>query len=90
MARSNGRSEVAVKSMKHLLMDNTGPNGHLNTDNFLEAMLQYRNTPIAATGISPSRYVFHRPIRDFLPDINIGQEMDWVKVKRQHQEAREK
>ena len=89
-ARSNGRAEVGVKSMKRLLMDNTGPNGHLNTDNFLEAILQYRNTPDAATGISPARYIFHRPIRDFLPDINIGQVMDWEAVSKEHQEAREK
>ena len=89
-ARSNGRAEVAVKSMKRLLMDNTGPNGSLNTDNFLEAILQYRNTPDTATGISPARYIFHRPIRDFLPDINIGQKFDWEKVNKQYQEAREK
>ena len=89
-ARSNGRAEVAVKSMKRLLTDNIGPNGHLHTDNFLEAILQYRNTPDAATGISPARYVFHRPIRDFLPDITIGKTMDWEVTMKQHQEAREK
>ena len=89
-AKSNGRAEVAVKSMKRLLMDNTGTNGHLNTDNFLEAILQYRNTPDAATGISPARYVFHRPIRDFLPDISIAKKTDWEELTRQHQEAREK
>ena len=88
--RSNGRAEVGVKSMKRLLMDNIGPNGHLHTDNFLEAILQYRNTPDAATGISPAKYVFHRPIRDFLPDINIGKIMDWEVTTKQHQEAREK
>ena len=70
--------------MKRLLMDNIGPNGHLHTDNFLEAILQYRNTPDAATGISPARYVFHRPIRDFLPDINIGKTMDWEVISKQH------
>ena len=89
-ARSNGRAEVAVKSMKRLLMDNTGPNGSLNTDKFLEAILQYRNTPDTATGISPARYIFHRPIRDFLPDINIGKHLDWEEIKKQNQEAREK
>ena len=30
-AKSNGRAEVAVKSMKRLLMDNTGPHGNLDS-----------------------------------------------------------
>ena len=88
-ARSNGRAEVAVKSMKRLLMDNTGPNGNLHTDDFLAAILQYRNTPDTATGISPAMYTFHRPLRDFLPDINIGRRSNWEEITTQHQEARE-
>ena len=89
-ARSNGRAEVAVKSMKRLLMDNTGPSGNLNNDEFLRAILQYRNTPDTATGISPAMYIFHRPIRDFLPDLNIGKSKEnWNDVITAHQEARE-
>ena len=89
-ARSNGRAEVAVKSMKRLLMDNTGPSGSLNNDEFLRAILQYRNTPDTATGISPAMYIFHRPIRDFLPDINIRKPQEnWNDVITSHQDARE-
>ena len=88
-ARSNGRAEVAVKSMKRLLMDNTGPNGSLNNEDFLRAILQYRNTPDAATDTSPAMYIFHRPIRDFLPDINISKtDEEWGKVITSHQKAR--
>lgn len=89
-ARSNGRAEVAVKSMKRLLMDNTGTSGSLNNDEFLKAILQYRNTPDTATGISPAMYIFHRPIRDFLPDINIRKPQEnWNDVITSHQDARE-
>jgi hypothetical protein len=37
---------LAVKVGKKLLRDNTRHVGSLNTDNFMRAMLQYRNTPM--------------------------------------------
>ena len=43
--QSNGRAEVAVKTAKRLLMANIGPNGDLNNDSFLLALLQLNNTP---------------------------------------------
>ena len=64
---SNCRAEIAVKTVKRLLMDNTGPSGTLDTDSFQRAMLQYRNTPDKETGISPAQCIFGRPIRDFIP-----------------------
>ena len=71
-------------------MDNTGTSGSLNNDEFLKAILQYRNTPDTATGISPAMYIFHRPIRDFLPDINIRKPQEnWNDVITSHQDARE-
>ena len=42
--QSNGRAEVAVKIAKRLLRSNTGPSGDLDTDRFLRAMMQLRNT----------------------------------------------
>ena len=64
---SNTRAEVAVKTVKRMLIDNTDQNGSLNTDKFQRAMLQYRNTPDPETKLSPAMCVFGRSIRDFIP-----------------------
>lgn len=64
---SNSRAEIAVKTIKRLIMDNTGNSGSLDTDRFQRAILQYRNTPDRDTGLSPAMCVFGRTIRDFIP-----------------------
>ena len=64
---SNSRAEIAVKTVKRMIMENTGPNGTLDTDSFQRAMLQYRNTPDRDTGLSPAMCVFGRSLRDFIP-----------------------
>ena len=64
---SNCRAEIGVKTMKRLLVDNTGPGGSLDTDKVLRGLLQYRNTPDPETGLSPAEIVFGRQIRDFTP-----------------------
>ena len=66
---SNCRAEVAVKTMKRLITDNTGGKGDLDTDAVQRAVLQYRNTPDPDTKISPAMCVFGRMIRDFIPVI---------------------
>ena len=63
---SNGRAELAVKSVKRLMRKNVGPFGSLDTDRFLKAMLQFRNTPDPDCGVSPAEIVFGRPLRDNL------------------------
>ena len=68
--QSNGRGEVAVKKCKRLLMDNIGPNGSLNNDNFLRAILQVRNTPDPDCNISPAEILFGRPLRDAFSFVN--------------------
>ena len=42
---SNCRVEVGVKTVKRMLMNNTGPWGSLDADAFQRAMLKYRNRP---------------------------------------------
>ena len=64
---SNQRAELAVKSMKRLIRENTGPNGSLNNDSFLRAVMMYRNTPDRDTERSPAQVIFGRNLRDFLP-----------------------
>ena len=64
---SNCRAEIGVKTVKRLIMSNTGPCGELDTDAFQRAVLQYRNTPDPETKLSPAMCVFGRPIKDFIP-----------------------
>ena len=66
-AQSNGRAELGVKAAKRILLDNTGPNGSINTDHATRALLMYRNTPIQHLGLSPAQILFHRSLRDCVP-----------------------
>ena len=68
-AQSNGRAEVAVKSVKRLLEDNVGSNGDLNTDKVVCALLQYRNTPDRDCHLSPAQILFGRTLRDGIPQL---------------------
>ena len=68
--QSNGRAEVAVKSAKRMLRDNVSPDGDLNNDSFLRALLQLRNTPDPDCGMSPAEVVFGRPLRDAFSFVN--------------------
>ena len=63
----NCRAEVAVKTVKCMLMDNTGPTGSLDADQFQRAMLVLRNTIDPETRASPALILFGRPIRDPIP-----------------------
>ena len=68
-AQSNGRAEVAVKTVKRLLMSNTGPTGAIDNDRFLRAM-HLRNSPDPDCGISPAQIVFGRPLKDAFSFVN--------------------
>ena len=65
--QSNGRAELAVKTAKRILEENTASNGSLNTDRACQALLQYRNTPLQNLGLSPAQILFHRNLRDCVP-----------------------
>ena len=67
--QANRQSELAVKSTKHLIMENVGNNGQLDTDQLACALLIHRNTPDPMTGLSPSKILFARVLRDHLPAI---------------------
>jgi transposase InsO family protein len=59
--QSNGLAESAVKSMKKLVIW-TVPNGDLDNEVFLQALVEWRNTP-RHHGASPAEIVFGQPIR---------------------------
>ena len=67
---SNGRAELAVKSTKRLLMDNISPNGDLDNDKMVRALLIQRNTPDSGCKLSPAQILFGRPLRDSLPTLS--------------------
>ena len=67
---SNGRAELAVKTAKRLLMDNISPNGSLDNDGIVQALLVYRNTPDPGCKLSPAQILLGRPLRDTLPCIS--------------------
>ena len=68
--QSNGRAEVAVKAAKRLLRSNVTASGSLNSDKFLRALLQLRNTPDPDCNVSPAQIIFGRPLKDAFSFIN--------------------
>ena len=61
--QSNGHAECSVKLMKHLLAK-TG--GKIDSPEFLEGLLEFRNSP-RADGHSPAQILFGRALRSRLP-----------------------
>ena len=54
-----------VKSMK-MLLTKCSPNGDIETEEFMEALIEYRNTP-KKEGLSPSQLVFGHNMRSTIP-----------------------
>ncbi|XP_045130248.1 uncharacterized protein LOC123515570 [Portunus trituberculatus] len=56
----NGHAEVAVKSVKHLILK-TAPSGNIDTEEFARGLLELRNSP-NYTGRSPSQHLYGHPL----------------------------
>jgi hypothetical protein len=69
-AQSNGRAELAVKTTKRLLRENTGNGGSLDTDAFVQAQMTHRNTPDPDCRLSPSEILFGHKLRDAMPRLD--------------------
>jgi hypothetical protein len=65
--QSNGRAELAVKTSKRILRDNTSAGGDIDNDKVARALLQQRNTPVNEIGLSPAQMLYGRQLRDCLP-----------------------
>ena len=49
---------------KRIFKDNVGPNGSLDNDNVVRALLQLRNTPDRDCGLSDAEVLFGRRLKD--------------------------
>ena len=55
-----------MKTVKRIITNKTSPNGGLDTDGLQRVIVQYRNTPVPDTKLSPALCIFGRPIKDFI------------------------
>ena len=87
--QSNGRAELAVKSAKRMLRENTS-NGGLDNDKVACAVLQYHNTPLQDGPMSPAQLLFGRALADFLPNDPKAYQLHphWAQEIEKHQHNR--
>ena len=85
--KSNGRAEAAVKTMKRLIMENTGKGGNIDSDKIAVALLQYRNPPLKGANKSPAQLLLGRKLRDSIPQSPKGYEISdqWQYFLRQRE-----
>ena len=57
---SNGRAELSGGNIK-------SPNGSLDNDGFVRALLAYCNTPDPGCNLSSAKIMLGRPLRDSMP-----------------------
>ena len=85
--QSNGRAELAVKSAKRIIQENS-VNGTLDNNKTTQAILQYRNTPLLHIGLSPAQILLHRQLRDHVPNhpSNYHLHKQWVISAKQRED----
>jgi hypothetical protein len=64
---ANCRAELAVKTVKRMIVDNISRTSSLDIDKFQSAILMYRNSIDPETKASLAMILFARPIRDAIP-----------------------
>ena len=87
--QSNGRAEVAVKSAKRIIRDNVAANGSIDTDEAAKAILQYHNTPLVDDKLSPAQILFHRQLRDVMPNHPSHYQLhaEWLEAAQRREDA---
>ena len=65
--QANGEAESAVKIAKHILRQ----------DDVFRALMAYRSTPVAATGVSPSELIMGRRMRTAMPVLSKTLKPKW-------------
>jgi len=66
--KSNGHAEATVKQVKRLIHCTWSPKlRRVDPDEWLKAILLFRNTPRYPTGVSPSELLFGHQLRDMIP-----------------------
>ena len=65
--QSNGCAELAVKTAKQILFNNTDNSGCLCQDQVAWALLTHHNTPIQDLNMSPAVILYGQIIKDHLP-----------------------
>ena len=68
--QSNGRTEVAVRITKRLLEDNVGPDGSIDNDKMVRALLQLQNTPDRDCNLSPAEVLFGHRLKEAMPQLD--------------------
>lgn len=80
--QSNGLAESAVKSMKKLIITST-ENGNIDSEEFLKALLEFRNTPRRG-GLSPAQIIFGQPLRSYIPAHHRSFDKKWQIMRQEY------
>ena len=85
--QSNGRAEAAVKTAKRIITSYVSTSDPLNHTRLAQAILEHRNTPLPDLNLSPAQLLFHRVLRDKIPNhpMHYHLHKDWILTSRQRE-----